>query len=429
MVGRVTSVVFAPWHRRLAPARPREGLEGLVIVLPLLALYVVACEVAQPGPSPVRDEPDLLAAAARMLHGRLVPAGPTLDPRAYLWHGPGLVAVLVPLVALDLPLPVVRLLDPLLLAAAVWAFHRLLRMRLDAGASRRWTWAFGLYVPFLSVVPEVHKEPLAILLVVVGMLALTRGFRSGRALPMVAAGGCLAALAMVRLEYGWVAIALLALAIVNWAVRGRRPASARLVVVPAVAVALCLPWLAETDHLTGRPMYWGTSSGISLYWMSPTAPGETGQWHSPGDVARQPALRAFRPLFGRLRTLDPVASDLALRRHALADARARPAAYARNLAANAGRLLFAVPMRPRLSLRRIGTDVVFNLGLLVAVGWAARLGWRRRVTVAPESGPIAAFALVAIAVHLPASASPRMFLPVVPAVFWLAARSAGPRRT
>jgi hypothetical protein len=251
----MTSGVIGVRHRRFAPARPRERPEGLAVALPLLAVYVLACAVAQPGPSPVLDEPDLLAAAARMLHGHLVPSGPTLDPRAYLWHGPGLVALLAPLVALDLPLPVVRFLDPLLLAAAVWVFHRLMRLRLDAGASRWWTVAFGLYVPFLSVVPVVHKEPLAILLVITGMLALTRGIQSGRALPMVAAGGCLAALAMVRLEYGWVAIALLALAAVNWAVRGRRPASARLVVVPAVAVALCLPWLAVTYRLTGRPMY------------------------------------------------------------------------------------------------------------------------------------------------------------------------------
>jgi hypothetical protein len=28
-------------------------------------------------------------------------------------------------------------------------------------------------------------------------------------------------------------------------------------------------------------VYWGTSSGLSLFWMSPTLPGETGQWHEP----------------------------------------------------------------------------------------------------------------------------------------------------
>lgn len=401
--------------------------EGLAIVLPLLALYVVVCAVLQPGGTPVRDEPDLLAAAARLLHGQVVPAGVTYDPRGFLWHGPGLVALLAPLVALDVPLQAIRFLGPLLLAVAAWGFHTLLRRDFDARASRRWTYAFGLYVPFFSVATEIHKEPLAIALVVVGLLALDRGVRRGRALPMAAAGACLGALAMVRLEYGWVAFALLTLAFLTWATRGRRPDHARLLIVPAVAVALCLPWLVGTYELTGKPFYWGTSSGLSLFWMSPTTPAETGQWHSPDEVARNPELRPFDPFFHRLRTVDPVRSDQILRRHALAHVRARPDEYAENVVANVGRLLFAAPMRPELSLIRIGAHVVFNLGLLLAVAWAVFLLRRRRVVAPPQTGPVVVFALVTIAVHLPASASPRMLLPVVPALFWLAARSSGPQ--
>jgi 4-amino-4-deoxy-L-arabinose transferase-like glycosyltransferase len=390
--------------------------------------YVVVCAVAQPGPDPVRDEPALLAAAARMIHGQIVPAGLVTDPRAYLWHGPGLVALLAPLVALHVPLPAIRYVDPLLMGGATLLFHRLLRMRLEARPALGWTYAFGLYVPFLSVVPEVHKEPLSILLVIAAMSALTRGLVTGRWLPLIGAGVALGALAMVRLEYGWVSIALLVVAIVWWAVQRGHVTARRLVAVTTVAVATCAPWLAYTYRLTGHPLYWGTSSGISLYWMSPTEHGETGQWHDPRTVRRDSALSAYRALFARVRTLDPVSSDRTLRRQAVANIRARPAQYARNLAANTSRLFFAVPMRPRLSLLRIAADVLFNSLLLAGVVWAAASLWRRRCTLPPETTPIALFTAVAVAVHLPASASPRMLLPIVPPLLWLVAQSVSARK-
>ncbi len=395
--------------------------------MPLLAYYLVVCAAAQPGPAAVRDEPALLAAASRMLDGRLVPAGQVTDPLAYLWHGPGLVALLAPLVALHLPLTTIRFVSPVLLGCAALLFHRVLRLHLSRRASLGWTYAFGVYIPFLAVVPEVHKEPLAILLVVAGMLALRRGLAGGGRLALIAAGLCVAALAMVRLEYGWVAIALLAAASVAWAARRDSVTAPRLVAVGAVAVAACTPWLAYTYHLTGRPMYWGSSSGLSLFWMSPTQPGQSGQWHDPRLLDEDPALAAFKPLFGRLKTFDPVRSDLVLRRHAIANIRARPDRYARNLVANAGRLFFSVPMRPRPSLVRLGADVLFNALLLAAAGWAAILLWRRRSQAPPETAPIACFALAAIAVHLPPSASPRMLLPVVPPLIWLVAQAVAAR--
>ena len=391
---------------------------------PLLVLYAVVCAAAQPGPDPVRDEPALLPAAARMLDGQLVPGGSVLDPRAYLWHGPGLVAVLAPLVALDLPVSAIRFMEPVLLACAALLFHRLLRVRLPPRPALAWTYAFGLYVPFLSVVPQVHKEPLSILLVVAGMLALTRALEGGRWPFVAGAGLALAALTMVRLEYGWVTIVLLAAAL---ACAARRPSATtrRLVAVAAVAVVACVPWLTFTYHLTGQPLYWGTSSGLSLFWMSPTVPGETGQWHEPRDVPRDPALAALRPLFLRLEEVDPVRSDRLLRQQAIENIRARPAQYARNLVANASRLVFSAPMRPSLGPLSIATYGVFNVLLLAGAGWAAAVLWRRRRCVAPETAPIALFAGVAILVHLPPSASPRMLLPVVPALVWLIAQAAG----
>jgi 4-amino-4-deoxy-L-arabinose transferase-like glycosyltransferase len=418
VIAMLTGAARGPQAADGSRSRVREA----VGVLPLVLLYFAICVIADPGPHPVRDEPALLAVAERLLDGQLVPSGRVLDPRAYLWHGPGLVVLLAPLVALELPLAVIRLIEPLLLSAAVLLFHRLLRERLAPRPALAWTYALGLYVPFFAVLPEIHKEPVAVLLVVAGMLALTRGLASGRRMPFVFAGLALGALAMVRLEYGWVAFALLAVAVGAW-VRRRRSASARrLVLAAAVAVAACLPWLAYTYHLTGRPMYWGSSSGLSLFWMSPTVPGETGTWQEPAAVEHDPALAQLRPFFRHVATLHPVASDDALRERALDNIRARPLLYVRNIVANVGRLFFAWPTRPQLSVRRIGANVIFNGLLLGVVAWAAAAAWRRRLSLPPQTVPIVLFAALGIAIHLPVSASPRMLLPLVPALVWFAAQ-------
>jgi hypothetical protein len=405
-------------------SRPREWLP----LLPLLVLFAVVCALVQPSPDPVRDEPALLAAASRLLDGHLVPVHPTLDPRAYLWHGPGLVAVLAPLVALHLPLFAIRFVEPVLLGAAVLLFHRLLRRRLGPRPALLWTYALGLYVPFYAVLPEIHKEPLSALLVVAAMLAATRALSHGGRWPIVAAGLALTALTMVRMEYGWVTIALLVVALAAWGMRRHSALARRSAAIAAIGVAGCVPWLAYTEHLTGKPLYWGSSSGLSLFWMSPTGGGETGSWHEPSDVFADPGLARFRPFFAHLRRLDPVASDDALRDRATANIKAHPVAYARNLAANAARLFFAAPMRPGLSIPRVGVDVLFNGALLAGLAWAVALARRRRLALPPETVPFAVFAVLAVAIHLPPSASPRMLLPIVPVLLWLVAQVDGARR-
>ena len=391
---------------------------------PLLVLYVVVGLLAQPGAEPVRDEPALLAAAERLLHhGQLAGTGTDTDQRAFLWHGPGLVVLLVPLVALDVPLAAMRLTSPLLLFVAVALFHRLLRMRLDRRAALAWTYALGLYAPFAIVLGTIQKEPLAIALVVAAMLACTHAFPADRRVAMPGAGLALAALAMVRPEYGGVVPALLAVAALSLL---RRRVPARIargrVWVAAVAALACVPWLAFTHERTGQVLYWSASSGLSLFWMSPTLPGETGQWHSPVRVFRDPALAPYRPLFARLDEVHPLASDLELRRRAVENIRAQPLRYARNLAANAARLVVFSPTRPGQQPGEIAVLALANGALLAGLAWAARQLWRRRRSALPETAPFALFVLLGVLIHVPPSASPRMLMPLVPVLVWLVAR-------
>jgi hypothetical protein len=397
---------------RTAPAvglvEPRPAL----VLLPLLVLYVVVCAATQPGPLPVNDEGALLDAAGRVLDGGYAARDTVHDVR-WLWHGPGVPVLLAPLVALDLPLELIRLLaGPALLFAAVLLLHRVLCLHVGPRPALLGALALGLYLPALAPLRTVHKEPLAMLLVALAMLGLARGRRRDAAL----AGLALGALVMVRLEYGWVLVALLALCGAA-ALAGRRGAVVRASATAlAVGLACCLPWLAYTRDVSGRFPYWGNAGGESLFWMSPTGvAGQTGEFHGVRPVFEQPALAPYRPLFRRLERLTPLERDLALQRLARANVRARPAAYARNLAANASRLWFGVPMRPAPPPGTVALHLLFNTALLAALGWVALV--RRRLP--PVAPAFAACAAAGAGIHLLPSADPRMLLPLVPIAVWL----------
>jgi hypothetical protein len=389
------------------------GSSPVVALAPLLVLYLVVGGVAQPGPDPVRDEPALLAAAERLVeHGQLSGTGSDPDQRAFLWHGPGLVVLLAPLVALGVPLEVVRLTSPLLLFAAIVLLHGALPRR----RALLFSYALGLYAPFVIVLGTVQKEPLAVLLVVAAL----------RLFPRPSAGLALAALVMVRPGYGWVVLALAGICVAVH-VRSRAHAPAVPLALLLTAVLGCVPWLAYTHARTGEPLYWSSSSGLSLFWMSPTGvPGETGQWHSPVRVFRDDRLTAHRPFFRRLDEVHPLTSDRALKREALENIRAEPLVYARNVAANAARLLVYAPATPRRATGELVAYAAGNGLLLLGLAWAApRLRHRRPRD--PRTVPFALFAALAVAVHLPPSASPRMLIPVVPVLVHLIAQAQATR--
>src|SRR4051794_4746591 len=94
---------------------------GTVALLPLLVLYLAATYVPHGGGG---DEGNYLWYASNLTHGYLADTA-THAPNRYLWHGPGLPAVLAPLVALGLPATVSRIVDPLFLFGMVVVFRRL----------------------------------------------------------------------------------------------------------------------------------------------------------------------------------------------------------------------------------------------------------------------------------------------------------------
>ena len=413
------------------PSRPTPSLtatelrRALIQLLPVLGVLLLVSALTNPG-RPTGDEGPIIAAAHRLLQGHYAVLG-AMDGTKYLWHGPGLPAVLAPLVALGVPLNGLRLTSPLLMFAGVLLFYRLLRLRLSPRGALIGAYALGLYGPAYYTLGTVAKEPLALLLSISMLDGTARYLRDGRRRHAVIAGLSLGGLVMTRLEYGWVVVVALGIGLVWWLVAAVRSRAApqvtrpprRWALVCAIGLLACVPWLTYTYAITGHLFYWGNSGGLSLYWMAAPGPSPLGEWHAPHTVMHQASLTSYRPFFEYLARLKPVQRDLELQHVAVVHALAHPGSYALNLLANVGRMFLGFPFPFTLPLAVIAGLIIINGALLTGLVAAIRSLIRRRARLPREAIPFLVFGVVGFGVHLFPAAEPRMVVPLIPVPIWL----------
>jgi hypothetical protein len=398
-------------------------------LLPLLAVYVVALFAF---PSTPDDEAAYVELAERLTHGAYVSGDPDAlldaDPSSPdLWFGPGLPLTIAPLAAVDLPLRLVRLSGPAFLFGAMLLFYLTARPRSGSRVALAGTYAVGLYPAFWPLLPNLHSESLAILLVVASMLGISRFLSGGGRASFALAAAGLAALALTRVAYGWVLTVVFVGAVAWWIAR-RGPVSARTALMAGVALLLCAPWLAYTYAKTDRPFQWGNSGALSLYWMSSPFPGDRGDWRQADDVFVDPKLAGHRPFFESLRGLPLPEQNRRIERAARENIVHHPDAYFGNIASNLGRMFVNAPYsdvdwEPDDLLYAASSAV-----LLASVVWSSFVLLPRRRTLPPESGPFLALGVASFVLHALVAAYPRMLAPIVPIVGWFTLLAVDVRR-
>ena len=348
------------------------------------------------------------------------PYGTSADPaNPDLWFGPGLPSALAPLVAVDLPIEALRLTGAIFLFGAVLVFHELLRLRVGEGTALVGAYALGLYFPFYVLLPTIHSEPLTILLIV-SMLYLLSRYLAGSGLAYgIAAAAAAAGVAMTRVAYGWVLTGMLVAFGLWWLVSRRRDVL-RVLGVYALALALCLPWLAFTYSVTERLFVWGNSGSLSLYWMSSPYPQDLGDWRGGAYevVVSDPRLADHREFFLELAPLDPTEQNRRLERRAIENIRGSPGKFAKNVAANVSRMTLGFPFSATQEKLNTLYYLVPNAIILWALVGCALLLATRRLTFGFEGIVFGAFAGLAFALHSLLAAFPRMIMPLIPIALW-----------
>jgi hypothetical protein len=398
-------------------------LRHISILIPLLGLYL-AVSVFGSSSTFEGDEGGYVASAIRMFHGpaKLLAqaqeeeqAQDLSQQDLRLWWGPGYSLFLGPLIILRLPWIVMRCFNAGLLFGGIVYFYALLRRYLPANAALVSAFALGLYPPFLRDEPKLVSESMTILLVCGFMFHFCALYNNPKRyrFHLAAASIYLAYLSLTKVFYGYVVVTMLALEFILLLWRQTyRMRNAFLVFL--LALIFCTPYLWYTHSLTGRTFYWGTSGGMSLYWMSTPNPNELGSWFSVKQVKQEPELAPHREFFAKLEGLSDVERDDAFKKQAIYNITHHPAKYAKNWAANVGRLLFSYPFSfgsDRLTTYFYMLPNMFVVVLFLLSLFSAGL---RPKAIPFEMWALLIFALIAFGGSTFVSAYDRQFRPLVP---------------
>jgi 4-amino-4-deoxy-L-arabinose transferase-like glycosyltransferase len=382
----------------------RADYARALALLAMVGLVYVGLVVGLAPAQLVGDESAYLSFATNLTHGYYSPPG-----EIHLWWGPGYPLLLAPLMALHAPVLIARLLNVILLLGALALIYATASHYVTRRAAVLLTAFAALYIPTLQAVGLLLSEPLAVFLASLAMYQFT--WQQGR-LGTLGAAVALAWLALTKVLFGWVLLAALLVALVVL-LRTRRAEYRRWLACCGVALLLCSPYLVYTAGVTGRAFYWGTSGGLSLYWMSTPYAGELGDWFPLSAMRDDPRLAPeHRQLFARIDGLDEVRQDDALKSQAIENIQHHPAKFALNWLANLGRLFINYPYS--FTPMRLGSLVVGLLNVPIVIMTALMLVRRRQIP--PALAAVGLVALIALGASTLLSAYPRQLVPLAP---WL----------
>jgi 4-amino-4-deoxy-L-arabinose transferase-like glycosyltransferase len=167
-------------------------------------------------------------------------------------------------------------------------------MPADAG---RWAVALvtALHPSLVRTASYLMTEALALCCIAGFAWAFTAALRAEKSVGDLdlAAAFAFAWLTLTRVFFGNVimaAIAFIVLFLPFW--KSQRRMLLRALAVMALALVMCVPWLAYTKSKTGDFPCWSTNGGELLYWATSTHEGENGHWFSEEEAQNMPELVA-----------------------------------------------------------------------------------------------------------------------------------------
>jgi 4-amino-4-deoxy-L-arabinose transferase-like glycosyltransferase len=384
-------------------------------LLPLLLLYL-SMVIMFSSPTFEGDEDAYVGMASRISQGDHSPSN-----HLTLWFGPGYPIVLSPFAYLKLPWLLARLLNAFFLFGAILYLYKTLSLWLRGVYALIFAFVLGLYPPFWILVHRLLTENLVFFLVCGFMFHFCKLHRESKSSwsHLLLASIFLSYLALTKVFFGYVILlGLLSFLILYLWQKGEK--FKKTTYIYLLALIWCLPYLFYTYSLTGKVFYWGTSGGMSLYWMSTHYENEWGSWKT-GLVQDTPELaQQHREFFNKIAGLSAVEKDSASKKQAIDNITRHPTNYLINWMANIGRLLFSYPFshgRDRLTTYFYLIPNMFIVVLFILGIYPAILRWK---SIPYEIFALLYFSLITFGGTSLLSAYDRQFRPLVPILLlWL----------
>lgn len=391
-----------------------------LIMLPFLGLYVSLASTMTEHGALMRDETRYWSSATNMLHGQFH----NTNGDDFLWSGPGYPALLAPMVALDVPYWVPKVVNAGIYYVAMVLFFHLVCLYLP----KRTAWVTSLcmlfyYVPWRDSFGDIMTEALAICLSVATTYFFCKRLKEGKLSwrNMLKPSILLAWLMLTKVIFGYVVLVCIigfGFAALLQRTNTKLLAGLRFSVL---AMVFCLPYLVYTFTVSGKIFYWGNAGGMQLYWMSSPYPDDLGDWHLK-DLSEHPSLKQnHAAFFASIDTLGPVEKDEAFKRKAIENIQANPSKFVKNWAMNCMRILFSYPLsflKPSLGVFRYVFPHSFLIVFAILIAYPS-FKYHRRIPT-----EIWSLLFLMATYYLGSSllaAYARFFYPIVPVlVLWIA---------
>jgi hypothetical protein len=339
------------------------------------------------------DEGRYLFFAKNILHGFYSPPAPAIN----LDYSPGYPLLMVPFIALGMPLYYIALLNAFFYYFSMVLMYKMLSLYVSKNLTIVISLFWACYINAYQYVPILHNETLTIFLISLIAFNLVRAFnqdyKSHSKKYLLLSGFIIGYLALTKPIFGYVILVMLAGSGLIWLVNKKSENYKKAVIILLFGFALNVPYLIYTYNLTGKIFYWCTTGGNNLYWMSTPYENEYGNFYGfhtfefdsleasfliPGgeEAYKSNHKKNMEVIF----KLEGVERDDAYKKFAIENIKSHPIKFVQNCICNVGRIILDYPysyrsQKPVFLIRFPFNGIIVVMMLFCLI--PTLLNWRR----------------------------------------------------
>lgn len=401
-----------------------------ILFLPFLVIYILYV-IRFHTDQMEGDEIRYIQFAQNLLHGFYSPASPNID----LINGPGYPILLIPFVALHLPLITITLFHAALhFLSVVYLFKALQLLTSSFTCAIITAICWACYFLAYQEMASILTESFTVFLVAFFSYQVVHLFQHQdiRTMYILKTGIALGMLALTKVIFAYVIVLFMCIGFIIY-IRKRTDAAYKKLLLFSVTAFLTLaPYILYTYQLTGKVFYLSTASGEVLYWMTSPNENEYGDWNNHTFTANCNTAQAFcnSELLKKNHEADydeihaatsAVEVDALFKKFAIRNIKAHPFKYVKNWFANTGRLLFGFPASYYFQSPTTLVRIYINAVLLLAMTYAFFISLWNWKMMSLEIKILITFSIVYLSLSSLVSAYPRQFNVMIPAVLmWTA---------
>lgn len=316
-------------------------------------------------------------------------------PNIAFANGPGYPFILLPFVAFGAPVILMTLLNAVFYYLSVVFVFKTLKLVTSPKRALFFSIFWACYYNSFQEIPFVLTEPLTSLLTSLLSFCMIKAFQKNvvsNKKYIYLSGFLLGYLVLTKIAFGYVLIFMLGIMLILLITKRHSLNYRKGAIVLSIAFLTTVPYLVYTFNVTGKILYWGTSGGDSLYWMSTPFEGEYGDWSTfprtpkPDKNVIPSSEDSFKvhheKIFDEIYQYKGINRDDAFKKAAIKNIKSNPKKFVENCISNISRMLFSFPnsytLQSNKTLLRLplnGFIVVLSLFCLIPTF----LNWRKMI--------------------------------------------------